>query len=156
MINIRKLGKKDNRHFNQLINEDDSHYNEFLSMGWSLKQINNQFTKSTNLSYGAFYNNLMISFIFGDLINIEKISEYEILLIYVSKYFRKKGLGTRLLKEIEVNNNCLKKINLEVSKNNLEGISFYNKMGFKHVYTRKDYLLIENKKVDALVMLKNY
>ncbi|MDC0058167.1 GNAT family N-acetyltransferase [Pelagibacteraceae bacterium] len=156
MINIRKLEKKDNKYFNQLINDNTSHYKEFLSNGWPLREINNQFNKSTNLSYGVFYNDLLISFIFGDLINIEKISEYEILLIYVSKYFRKKGLGTKLLKEIKENNNLLKKIYLEVSKNNLEGISFYNKMGFKHIYTRKDYLLIENKKVDALVMLKNY
>ena len=156
MINIRKLEKKDNKYFNKLIKDEDSNYKEFLSMGWSLKQINNQFNKSTNLSYGAFYKDLMISFIFGDLINIEKISEYEILLIYVSKDFRKKGLGTELLKKIEENNNCLKKIYLEVSKNNLQGISFYRKMGFKNTYTRKGYFLIGNKKIDSLVMLKNY
>jgi len=156
LINIRKLEKKDNKYFNKLIKDEDSNYKEFLSMGWSLKQINNQFNKSTNLSYGAFYKDLMISFIFGDLINIEKISEYEILLIYVSKDFRKKGLGTELLKKIEENNNCLKKIYLEVSKNNLQGISFYRKMGFKNTYTRKGYFLIGNKKIDSLVMLKNY
>jgi ribosomal protein S18 acetylase RimI-like enzyme len=131
-------------------------YQEYLKMGWTLEQINNQFNKSTNLSFGAFYNGLMISFIFGNLINIEKISEYEILLIYVSKYFRKKGLGTKLLKKIKENKNCLKKIHLEVSKNNLQGISFYKRMGFKNIYTRKNYFLNGNKKIDAFVMLKNY
>ena len=35
------------------------------------------------------------------LFNIEKISEYEILLIYVCKNFRKKGLGTKLLNKID-------------------------------------------------------
>ena len=99
MIKIRKLEQKDKKFFNALINSENSYYEEFLSIGWSLKQINNQFKKSTNLAYGIFYRELLISFIFGDLINIEKISEYEILLIYVSKNFRKKGLGTRLLKK---------------------------------------------------------
>jgi Acetyltransferases len=156
LINIRKLEKKDNEYLNKLINDDALNYQEFLSIGWSLKEINNQFNKCTNLAYGAFHNNLLISFIIGDLINIEKMSEYEILLIYVSKHYRKKGLGTKLLEEIEKNNNYLKKIHLEVSQNNLEGISFYKKMGFRKIYIRKDYLLIKNKKVDSIVMFKNF
>ena len=114
--------------------------------------------KNVNLSYGAFYKNLLISFIFGDLFYIEKESEYEILLIYVCKNFRKKGIGTKLLKKIEENKNklCLKKIYLEVSKNNTEGISFYNKMNFKKIYTRKNYYYINNKKIDAEVYSKNF
>ena len=156
MIQIRKLEQKDETFLNVLINSENSHYQEFLNMGWSLKQINNQFKKSTNLAYGIFYKELLISFILGDLINIEKILEYEILLIYVSKNFRKKGLGTKLLKKIEENSNCLKKIHLEVSKNNLEGISFYKKMGFKQIYTRKNYFFVKNRKVDAFVMAKIY
>ena len=156
MIKIRKLEQKDKKFFNALINSENSYYEEFLSIGWSLKQINNQFKKSTNLAYGIFYRELLISFIFGDLINIEKISEYEILLIYVSKNFRKKGLGTRLLKKIEENNSSLKKIYLEVSEKNLHGILFYKKMGFNIVSTRKNYFLIRNKNTNALVMLKNY
>ena len=125
-------------------------------MGWSLKEISNQFSKSVNLAFGVFYNNLLISFILGDLLNIEKISEYEILLIYVCKNYRKIGLGTKLIKKIEINNSQLKKIHLEVSNNNLQGITFYEKMGFKRIYTRKNYFLIENKKVDAIVMSKNF
>ena len=38
---------------------------------------NNQFNKCTNLAYGAFHNNLLISFIIGDLINIEKMKAIE-------------------------------------------------------------------------------
>ena len=156
MIKIRQLEKKDNNFFNKLIYSEGLNYNEYLKMGWTLKEIKNQFDKSTNLSFGVFYKELMVSFIFGDLINIEKKSEYEILLIYVCKNFRKKGLGTKLLEKIEENSNCLKKIHLEVSKNNLQGILFYKNMGFKNIYTRRNYLLNENKKTDALVMLKNY
>ncbi len=156
MINFRQLKKKDYNCFEELISQDILNYQEFIEMGWSLKQIDNQLQKISNLSYGAFNNNYMVSFIIGDLINIEKKSEYEILLLYVSRHFRKKGLGTKLLKKIEENSNCLKKIHLEVSKNNLEGISFYKKMGFKKIYIRKNYFIIKNKKIDAFVMLKNF
>ena len=75
---------------------------------------------------------------------------------YVCKDFRKKGLGTKLLNKIEENNARLKKIYLEVSKNNSEGISFYTKMKFIEIHTRKNYFLINNKHIDALVMVKTY
>ncbi len=153
MISIRKLEKKDKKYFGELIRQDALNYKEYSRIGWSAKQIYNQFNKITNLSYGVFDKDLLISFIFGDLINIEKKSEYEILLIYVSTHFRKKGLGTKLIKNIEKNTN-LTKIHLEVSKNNLEGISFYKKMGFKKLYTRKDYFKFQNKRVDAFLMSK--
>ena len=110
MITYRKLSKDDNNLLHNLISNEGIGYEEFLNMRWSLNQIINQLNKNINLSFGAFYNESLISFILGDLFNIEKISEYEILLIYVSKYFRKKDLGTKLINNIEKNNNCLKKI----------------------------------------------
>ena len=156
MINYRKLTKDDNKLFANLILNEAKDYEIFLNMGWSKNQIINQLNKNTNLSYGAFYNKSLVSFVLGDLFNIEKISEYEILLIYVCKQFRKKGLGTKLINKIESNICYLKKIYLEVSKNNSEGISFYSKMKFKTVYKRKNYFFLENKRVDALVMNKIY
>ena len=156
MINYRKLDKDDNKFFDNLISNEGKYYQEFLNMGWSNNQIINQLKKNTNKSYGAFYNKSLVSFILGDLFNIEKISEYEILLIYVCKYFRKKGLGTKLINQIEINNSYLKKIYLEVSKNNSDAILFYKKMKFKTVYIRKKYFSFENKKIDALAMTKIY
>ena len=113
MINYRQLTKDDDNFFKNLISFEGKYYDDFLSMGWSKNQIINQINKQTNLSFGAFYNENLVSFILGDLFNIEKISEYEILLIYVSNDFRKKGLGTKLLNKIEENNTRLKKIYLE-------------------------------------------
>ncbi|MBD1147279.1 GNAT family N-acetyltransferase [Pelagibacterales bacterium SAG-MED31] len=156
MINYRQLTKNDDNFFKNLISYEGNYYDDFLSMGWSKNQIINQINKKTNLSFGAFYNENLVSFILGDLFNIEKMSEYEILLIYVSKHFRKKGLGTKLLNKIEENNICLKKIYLEVSKNNSEGILFYTKMKFIKIRTRKNYFFIKNKYIDALVMVKTY
>ena len=156
MINYRQLTKDDYYFIKNLIHNEGKNYDDFLDMGWSNNQIINQINKKTNLSFGAFYNETLVSFILGDLFNIEKISEYEILLIYVCKDFRKKGLGTKLLNKIEENNTRLKKIYLEVSKNNSEGISFYTKMKFIEIHTRKNYFLINNKHIDALVMVKSY
>lgn len=156
MINYRKLDKDDNKLFDNLISNEGKYYQDFLNMGWSNNQIINQLNKNTNKSYGAFYNKSLVSFILGDLFNIEKISEYEILLIYVCKFFRKKGLGTKLINQIEINNSCLKKIYLEVSKNNSDAILFYKKMKFKTIYIRKSYFSFENKKIDALAMTKIY
>ena len=156
MINYRQLKKGDDNFLKNLISYEGKHYDDFLSLGWSTNQIINQINKKTNLAFGAFYNENLVSFILGDLFNIEKISEYEILLIYVRKNFRKKGLGTKLLNIIEENNTRLKKIYLEVSKNNSEGISFYKKMKFKEMHTRKNYFFINNKYIDALAMVKSY
>jgi len=156
LINYRQLTKDDDNFFKNLISYEGKYYDDFLSLGWSKDQIINQINKKTNLAFGAFYNETLVSFILGDLFNIEKISEYEILLIYVCKNFRKKGLGTKLLNKIEENNTRLKKIYLEVSKNNSEGISFYAKMQFIGMHTRKNYFFINNKHTDALAMVKTY
>ena len=156
MINYQQLTNEDNNHFNNLILNEGKNYENFLNIGWSSKQIINQLNKDINLSFGAFYNESLVSFIIGNLFNIEKISEYEILLLYVSKNFRKKGLGTQLINKIKENNSRLKKIYLEVSKNNLEGVLFYTKMKFKTIYIRKNYFFINNKKIDAIAMTKTY
>ena len=147
MINYRQLTKDDDNFLKNLISYEGKHYDDFLSLGWSKNQIINQINKKTNLAFGAFYNETLVSFILGDLFNIEKISEYEILLIYVCNNFRKKGIGTKLLNKIEENNTRLKKTYLEVSKNNSEGISFYTKMQFIGMYTRKNYFFINNKTI---------
>ena len=156
MITIKRLNKEDYKLFNELIIVEGNNFNEFHKLGWSVKQIKNQLNKNVDLSYGAFYQNILISFILGDLINIEKIAEYEIFFIYVCKNFRKKGIGTKLLKKIEGIDNtaCLRKIYLEVSKNNREAISFYIKMNFEKIYTRKNYYIIDKEKIDAEVFVK--
>ncbi len=156
MINYQKLTNDDDSYFNNFILNEGKSYEDFLNMGWSANQIIIQINKDTNFSFGAFYNKSLVSFIIGNLFNIEKISEYEILLLYVSKRFRKKGLGTQLINKIKENNSRLKKIYLEVAKNNSEGISFYSKMKFKTINTRKNYFLINNKRIDAFAMSKTY
>lgn len=156
MITIRKLIKEDNFFLNTLISSEGINYQEFLKLGWTGDEIIKQFKKNINLSFGAFYKNSLISFIIGDLYDIENISEYEILLLYVCKKFRNKGIGTKILKKIEENSGNLSKIYLEVSKNNIDGILYYNNMDFKKTYIRKNYYKLKNKRIDAILMSKIY
>ena len=156
MITFRKLRDDDKSQIGKLILNEGFDYEEFIDMGWSLNQIINQLNKNTNFSYGAFYNNTLVSFILGDLLNIEKISEYEILLIYVRKKYRNKGIAKKLINKIEKKTSCLKKIYLEVAKNNNQAMLFYKKMKFKKINIRKNYFFSDGKKIDALVMAKNY
>ena len=156
MITCKRLSTKHIKFIEKLIFFEQNNYEEFLRIGWSNKQVLSQLEKNTNLSFGGFCDGSLISFILGDLFNIEKILEYEILLFYVCKNFRNKGLGTKLLKKIKKDNNQLKKIYLEVSENNLKGVSFYKKMNFKIIYTRKNYFSNQDKKNNAFVMSKNY
>ena len=72
MIHYRQLTKDDDNFFRNFISYEGKHYDDFLSMGWSTNQIINQINKKTNFSFGAFNNKTLVSFILGDLFNIEK------------------------------------------------------------------------------------
>ena len=69
------------------------------------------------------------AFLIVNLIFIEKVSEYEILFIYVKKTYRRKGLSNYLLNNnyIQKNKSNLKKIFLEVAENNIPAVKVYKK-----------------------------
>ena len=81
----------------------------------------------------------------GNLIFIEKVSEYEILFIYVKKTYRRKGLANYLLNKIHIqkNKSNLKKIFLEVAENNFELLNI-----------RRNYYLIHEKKLMHYATIK--
>lgn len=134
-----------------LINNNvyDSEY--FKKLGWSENQYRLQFLKKINLGLGLFKNNKLQGFILGDLINIEKEIEYEILLIYVNKDNRKLGYASMLLNEIPVyfREKILNKIYLEVASSNLSALNLYKKNEFQKTGYRKEYYLINDKRIDA-------
>lgn len=70
----------------------------------------------------------------------------EILLIYVTEQFRKKGIATNLINSLFQND--VEKMLLEVSVENYSAISLYKKLGFIVIGERKKYY----NGVDALVM----
>ena len=112
--------------------------------------------KKINNSLGLLYNNELIAFLLGDLISVEKKSEYEILLVYVHKKFRKLGYATLLINEIikPTKEYKIESIYLEVAENNLFAINLYKKNNFIKVGMRKKYYSIENRKINAILFNK--
>ena len=115
MLKIKKLLPSNYFDCSDLIeiNKEDSIY--FKKLGWSRDQFKNQLVKRNNFSLALFSNDLMISFVVGDIISIEKIVEYEILLIYVNYNYRLLGYASKLLNGIPflLKHKNLKKIYLE-------------------------------------------
>jgi len=103
-------------------------------------QFISQFNKNVNLSFGCFNNKKLVAFLIGNLIFIEKVSEYEILFIYVKKTYRRKGLANYLLNKIYIqkNKSNLKKIFLKVAENNFPAIEMYRKNNFELLNIRRN------------------
>ena len=151
MLKIKKLF---NQNFSECYDLIALNINDrifFENLGWGINQFKNQLLKENNFSLALFSDDLMVSFMLGDIITIEKIIEYEILLIYVNFEKRKLGYASKLLNEIPLilNKNNLKKIYLEVSSDNHNAIKLYKKNSFVHIGTRKNYYQDINKKIDA-------
>ena len=156
MLKINKLKPKNFFDYHNLIatNKNDKLY--FENFGWKPNQFKKQLLKDNNFSLGLYNDDLIISFVIGDIISIEKIIEYEILLIYVNFNYRKLGYASKLLNEIPLalNQNHLKKIYLEVSADNFNAIKLYKKNNFIQTGARKNYYQFINKRFDALLFEK--
>ena len=156
MLKINKLKSENFFDCHNLIatNKNDKLY--FENLGWKLNQFKKQLLKDNNFSLGLFNNDLIISFVIGDIISIEKIIEYEILLIYVNFNYRQLGCASKLLNEIPIalNQDHLKKIYLEVSSDNYKAIKLYKNNKFIQTGTRKKYYQFNNNKFDALLFEK--
>jgi len=85
-------------------------------------------------------NGIIIYNLFYDRIEIEYI--------IVPEEYRKKGIGSKLLLELEKEN--IKNITLEVRESNKEAINFYKKNGYKIEAVRKNYYGNE----DGYLMMK--
>ena len=92
LLDFKNIAKYSNILFRNI---DDCQYFEHL--GWNKNQIYTQIKKNNNYSLGLKQSNQLIGFIIGNLIYIEKLLEYEILLIYVDKKFRKMGHASFLI-----------------------------------------------------------
>lgn len=62
-----------------------------------------------------------------------------ILMLAVDENYRKRGVGSRLLKKIILNFSDVRRIYLETRTDNIEAIEFYKKNGFKIVEKVKDF-----------------
>lgn len=158
MYKIKILQKKFAKDCYEIISKKNDEFDYFKNLGWSKNQFKLQLSKEFNYSLALFKDNIIIGFIIGDLIAIDKYVEYEILLIYVNPNLRRFGHATKLLKNITtiLKKNTLKKIYLEVSENNKAAIRLYKINNFIKVGFRKNYYKVNDEKVNAILLEKKF
>ena len=156
MLEIKKILFNHASNCDDLINTNKLDLKYFKRLGWNPNQFKLQILKEINYGLGLFNGHTLEGFLLGDLITIEKTTEYEILLIYVNKKKRNLGYATKLLNNIQktLKKKNLKKIFLEVATNNCQAIKLYQKNKFKKNGIRKNYYLMNNNKIDALFFEK--
>ena len=156
MYKIKILPKVFYKNCYDIFSKKNEDFDYFKKLGWSKKQFKLQLSKEINYSFALFKDNIMMGFVIGDLITIEKYVEYEILLIYVIPNVRRLGYATKLLKKITIllKKNTLKKIYIEVSENNKGAIRLYKKNDFIQVGLRKNYYKINDEQFNAILLEK--
>ncbi|MBO5183817.1 MAG: GNAT family N-acetyltransferase [Bacilli bacterium] len=117
-----------------------------------LKNIFNEYKDNYHPYISEFTNiytyaveNKIVGFLVFDIM----YEKCEIIDIYVSENYRRKGIARLLLLEIE-KDYSLENITLEVSSNNKSAIGLYEKLSYRKVAIRKNYY----KDSDAILMLK--
>ncbi|MFC1723991.1 ribosomal protein S18-alanine N-acetyltransferase [candidate division KSB1 bacterium] len=122
---------------------------EIFPNPWSKESLKFELAhRSNSVSYKLIYNNRMIAYCFS----WKGINEYHIGNFAVIEDFRRKGIGSYLLKLIiekgrELGANFFY---LEVRKSNKPAINLYEKFGFKVIGTKEAYY--SDNKEDAIVM----
>ena len=123
---------------------------ECFSKPWSKKSIENELYNPLSDFFVAREGQDVVGYIGTQTV----LDECSITNIAVTKSFRKKGIGTKLL-EIAIDCAMAKDssfITLEVRKSNEEAISIYDKFGFDVKGIRKNFY--ENPCEDAYIMTK--
>ena len=156
MNNIKIINKKDLQLVEIFLLSKKKEFQKFNNNGWSFKNIQNHFNKANNLSIGYFIKDNLCAILIGEKIHNEKNFDLEIHLLFVSKNYRMKNIGSNILKFIEFNKNLLNisKIILEVAENNTIAIKFYQKNNFVFFKFRHNYYSINNKKLNAMCFSK--
>ncbi len=137
------------------INENSDEFNYFKNIGWNIKNIESQFSKDNNYSLGYFQDNNLVGVLIGDTIKNDKEYDLELHILFISKDERRKKIATKLLNYIETNNLNFSKIFIEVAKDNVEAINFYQKNNFVFLNFRHNYYRYNDKNIHAKCFIKN-
>ena len=106
--------------------DDYYHLGSKISDNFSyLFNLEQTLNKPYNYIYGYYENDKLLGFIHITL----AIDEADIVNIVVDNYYRKRGIGKKLI-EYTIKKHNLKALNLEVRQSN-DAVNFYLKMGFK-------------------------
>jgi len=104
---------------------------------WSKKQWANEFKKEGTRIFGLLISNLLIGICVFQVV----LDEAQINYFVVDQKFRKRGLGSYLMKYLieKCEKLNLRKLLLEVSQNNASAEKFYSRFDFSTVGIRKNY-----------------
>ena len=136
------------------INDNSDEFNYFKNIGWNIKNIESQFSKDNNYSFGYFQENNLVGVLIGDTIKNDKEYDLELHILFVSKDERRKKIATKLLNYIETNNLNFSKIFIEVAEDNVEAINFYQKNNFLFLNFRHNYYRYNDKNIHAKCFIK--
>lgn len=134
-IQIKKMTLLDLENIQNILT---SEFDDF----WTYTILKDELNSENSQYIVALLNNEIVGFAGIKVI----LDEADIMNIVTKKSFRKKGIGSSLLKEI-INictNMSLAYITLEVNEENLSAINLYQKFGFEEAGIRKNYYQDKN------------
>lgn len=123
-----KITKRDLLEIEKISNQ------RFGNESWTKAQFESSYSLDSSIFLVSFEKEKLVSFLIGQ----DTVDSINILLLATEKEFEKKGFAGALVKELAEKFKG-KKLWLEVKESNSCAIKFYQKNGFKPVYTRKKY-----------------
>ncbi len=154
MNRISLINKEQLSSMIKFIDDNSNEFNYFKTIGWNLKNIENQFSKNNNYSIGYYEADNLAGVLIGDTIKNDNAYDLELHILFVSKNLRRKKIATKLLNYIETNNVNFSKIFIEVAEDNVEAINFYQKNNFVFLNFRHNYYRYNNKNIHAKCFIK--
>ena len=154
MNRISLINKEQLSSMIKFIDDNSNEFNYFKTIGWNLKNIENQFSKNNNYSIGYYEADKLAGVLIGDTIKNDNAYDLELHILFVSKDLRRKKIATKLLNYIETNNVNFSKIFIEVAEDNVEAINFYQKNNFVFLNFRHNYYRYNNKNIHAKCFIK--
>lgn len=123
-----KITKRDLLEIEKISNQ------RFGNESWTKAQFESSYSLDSSIFLVAFEKEKLVSFLIGQ----DTVDSINILLLATEKEFEKKGFAGALVEALAERFKG-KKLWLEVKESNSFAIKFYQKNGFKPVYTRKKY-----------------
>ncbi len=154
MNRIRLINKDQLLLITNFIDDNSDEFNYFKKIGWNIKNIESQFSKVNNYSFGFYQANNLVGLLIGDTIKNQKDYDLELHILFVSKDQRRKKIATELLNYVETNIIKFSNIFIEVAEDNVDAISFYKKNHFVFLNFRHNYYRYNDRNIHAKCFIK--
>ncbi|MCD6474003.1 MAG: ribosomal protein S18-alanine N-acetyltransferase [Thermoplasmata archaeon] len=128
-MEIRKVRFEDMQHVYELAKK-------YLKESYTFDLILNLWNFSPNGFLVAVEKGAVVGFIIGVKTSVDSL---RILMLAVDEQHRKRGIGSALLKKLQLNFPEVRRMYLETRVDNEEAIKFYKKHGFRIVDREKDF-----------------